>query len=329
MPAKGVAKLMAAEHVARYQLASQVVRGRSVLDAACGAGYGSLMLARNGATSVTGVDLAAEALPDSTQGASFAVGDLGELPFSDSAFDCVVCFEAIEHVTNPEVVIDELARVLASGGLLLISTPNGRVNPPGNPYHVHEYEPDEFRDVLGARFPHVATLAQHPFAGSLIEVPHNPEETEPATEDIGGLRAERIPQATISRLQTPELDQEQYLIAVASDEPLTCLDSMRSIAVLGSAVELRQWYDHLESTSRNERAAMTRAEEAERRATGLEAAARDASRQTADAYRRTVSWRITRPLRSSNQWITRIVARTRRVSQGIGTSATRQRQRRK
>ena len=48
--------LVLAEHLARYQLAARLARGRTVLDAACGEGYGSATLAAAGAASVVGVD---------------------------------------------------------------------------------------------------------------------------------------------------------------------------------------------------------------------------------------------------------------------------------
>src|SRR5581483_686030 len=49
------------EHMARYAFAVRLSRGKRVLDAGCGAGYGSAELALS-AQSVTGVDVAAEAV---------------------------------------------------------------------------------------------------------------------------------------------------------------------------------------------------------------------------------------------------------------------------
>ena len=49
------------EHMARYAFAMRLARGNRVLDAGCGAGYGSAELARI-AKSVTGVDVACEAV---------------------------------------------------------------------------------------------------------------------------------------------------------------------------------------------------------------------------------------------------------------------------
>src|SRR4029450_5539868 len=49
------------EHVARYSFASRLARGKRVLDAGCGAGYGAAELARE-AHSVIGMDLSADAM---------------------------------------------------------------------------------------------------------------------------------------------------------------------------------------------------------------------------------------------------------------------------
>ncbi|HET9189593.1 MAG TPA: SAM-dependent methyltransferase, partial [Rudaea sp.] len=49
------------EHWARYAFALELARGKRVLDAACGEGYGSAMLA-GAAASVLGVDIAADAI---------------------------------------------------------------------------------------------------------------------------------------------------------------------------------------------------------------------------------------------------------------------------
>src|ERR1051325_2876469 len=48
-------------HLARYAFAARLARGKRVLDAGCGAGYGSAELARV-ALAVTGIDVAAEAV---------------------------------------------------------------------------------------------------------------------------------------------------------------------------------------------------------------------------------------------------------------------------
>ena len=161
---EGRGRLIEAEHEGRYRWAAALAAGRDVLDAGCGAGYGTGILAAAGARSVTGVDVSPEAVVAARgragEGPRFFTGDLQELPFEDDSFDLVTCFEAIEHVPDPERVIDELRRVLRPDGLLAISTPNRGVYLPGNPWHVHEYTAGEFERTLKRRFPSVRLYRQ-------------------------------------------------------------------------------------------------------------------------------------------------------------------------
>lgn len=46
------------------------------------------------------------------------------LPFADSEFDAVLCFETVEHFSEPERLVAELARVTKRGGALILTTPN-------------------------------------------------------------------------------------------------------------------------------------------------------------------------------------------------------------
>src|SRR5204862_756713 len=110
--------IIAAEHRVRYRWAATAAEGKAVLDAGCGAGYGSAILADAGARSVTGLDID----PGAVAGAAssygkvgaieFVRGDVRELPFEDRSFDLIVCFETIEHVEDPDTALDELRRVL-------------------------------------------------------------------------------------------------------------------------------------------------------------------------------------------------------------------------
>ncbi|TPW19974.1 MAG: 2-polyprenyl-6-hydroxyphenyl methylase / 3-demethylubiquinone-9 3-methyltransferase [Elusimicrobia bacterium] len=106
-------------------LAPESVRGRRVLDAGCGTGNFSQVLAGWGARLVSldiGPSLAALARKKS--GAPAVCADLMALPFPDGAFDLVFSTEAVEHTTEPRRAVDELARVVAPGGTLLLTTPN-------------------------------------------------------------------------------------------------------------------------------------------------------------------------------------------------------------
>jgi SAM-dependent methyltransferase len=127
-------------HLARYRWAAARARGR-ILDVACGTGYGSALLSRQGV--VTGLDYdpaAIDAARLASPRAAFILAKLPVLPFEAGSFDAVVSFETIEHVVEDRPFLLEVRRVLQPGGMLLISTPNGdRPGATPNPWHVREY----------------------------------------------------------------------------------------------------------------------------------------------------------------------------------------------
>ena len=65
-------------------------------------------------------------------------------------------------------MLGELARVLAPGGVLAISSPNADRYPTGNPHHVREFTTDEFRALLAEAFREVRLLAQHQWVSSAV-----------------------------------------------------------------------------------------------------------------------------------------------------------------
>ena len=116
------------EHVHRYVFARELVKGRKVLDAACGEGYGTALLAET-ATSVTGVDVSAAAIAHARKryqhaNADFVESDCLSMPFEDGEFDCIVSFETLEHLEEQESLLAEFRRVLKADGFLLVSTPD-------------------------------------------------------------------------------------------------------------------------------------------------------------------------------------------------------------
>jgi len=100
---------------------------RSALDVGCGAGLLTEPLARLGA-SVTGLDASAELIAAARNHATaqglaidYRSGELSEL---EGQFDLITCMEVIEHVADPAAFVKTLAKLLASEGLLILSTPN-------------------------------------------------------------------------------------------------------------------------------------------------------------------------------------------------------------
>jgi 2-polyprenyl-6-hydroxyphenyl methylase/3-demethylubiquinone-9 3-methyltransferase len=101
--------------------------GKTALDVGCGGGLLAEPLARMGAR-VTGIDASPEVIAVAREHAAqhgleidYRVGDVQEL---EGQFDLVTAMEVVEHVAEPAAFVMALARRLAPGGLLLISTPN-------------------------------------------------------------------------------------------------------------------------------------------------------------------------------------------------------------
>ena len=144
-------------HVVAYRYAAERVAGMDVLDAGCGEGYGSAMLAQR-ASSVVGVDLERDVIEHAAErypAVRFQTGDLATLGFDDGSFDAVITFQVIEHLQSPRGFVTECARVLRPGGLLVLSTPNRLTfSPTGvrNPFHTVEFAPAELRAVLEDTF---------------------------------------------------------------------------------------------------------------------------------------------------------------------------------
>ena len=101
--------------------------GLRVLDAGCGEGYFARVLASDGAK-VHGIDAcqslvdAAAAHPSPDGRAEFSCASVDDLPFEDGAFDLVVCNHLFSHLPDPTDALHEVARVLTSGGRLVLLT---------------------------------------------------------------------------------------------------------------------------------------------------------------------------------------------------------------
>ena len=104
--------------------AAGVAPGRRILDVATGPGYAAAAAAVRGA-SVVGVDVAAAMVALARRlrpELEFRQADAERLPFGDGEFDAVVANFLVPHLGRPERAAAELARVLAPGGRLALST---------------------------------------------------------------------------------------------------------------------------------------------------------------------------------------------------------------
>lgn len=96
------------------------------------------------------------------------LGSCFALPFEDKAFDFVTATEIIEHLTEPEAMLAEAARVLRPGGMLVCTTPNSerrlRSDEEIDPYHEQEFTQGELETLMGAVFRSVRVEGADPQA---------------------------------------------------------------------------------------------------------------------------------------------------------------------
>ena len=118
-----------AQHFCRtIHRSTGVPREPKILVAGCGLGHEAQHIYDTLGGELVGVDIGGSWPPelDQLDGGAFRLmqASVQDLPFPDAAFDLVFYHHVIEHVPDPEASLAELARVLRSGGLLYLGTPN-------------------------------------------------------------------------------------------------------------------------------------------------------------------------------------------------------------
>lgn len=204
------------EHWHRYAFARELVAGRRVLDAACGEGYGSALLA-GAAASVVGVDVSGEAVEHARRRyradrLEYRQADCLALPFEDGAFDAIVSFETLEHLEDHDGLMAEFRRVLAPDGFLLLSSPDRAVYSDRlghhNEFHVRELYRDQLEALLRQWFPAFRLWGQRLGFHSLIW----------SLDPAQGVRFEREQDGAVRTAPTPAGDPVYFLALCAGDE---------------------------------------------------------------------------------------------------------------
>ncbi len=223
------------EHWHRYHFAAPIVAGRDVLDIACGAGYGSALLARHAAR-VVGADLSPPAIEHararyaSVPNLEFMQADCAALPFPDASFDAVVSFETLEHIAAQEAFFDEVRRVLRPAGLVVLSCPNKveytDKRGVANEFHVRELYRDELAALVAPRFPHSAWYGQRPSFYSVVWPEQGPARGE--ILEVGEASADT---------PSPGHSRPLYFIVVASSAAETLADVVPVVSVLADRDE--------------------------------------------------------------------------------------------
>lgn len=146
-----------AVHMSRYRFACNFVRGKKTLDVACGCGYGTYFLSQY-ADSIMGGDISKEAIEYAQEhycreNLEFKVLDVNNACLEDALFDCIVSFETIEHLDTPEKSVNEIHRLLKTGGYFIVSVPNGVIDKlVDNDFHRQHFTLKDFEEILNKKF---------------------------------------------------------------------------------------------------------------------------------------------------------------------------------
>ncbi|MGA0585818.1 bifunctional 2-polyprenyl-6-hydroxyphenol methylase/3-demethylubiquinol 3-O-methyltransferase UbiG [Dyella sp. KRB-257] len=173
---------------AQYVAERVALKGAKVADVGCGGGLLSEALARDGAQ-VTGIDLGEKVIEiarlhlyESKLAVDYRVQSSSELAAAEPAgFDAVCCMEMIEHVPDPEALVQDLAVMLRPGARLFMSTLNRtpaafgaailgaeylmRLLPRGTHHYAQFLKPSELARLLrhaGLELEDVSGLAYNP-----------------------------------------------------------------------------------------------------------------------------------------------------------------------
>jgi len=144
-------------HEAGYAVVDASIGDGIGIDIGCGLGTESVSLARAG-RQVIGIDYDhATAHSAATLLHGTLCADARVLPVATGSLDWVCSSHIIEHFTDPERHVAEIARVLRPGGVAVILTPNEPADFE-NPFHVHLFRPEPLRALLETHFPMVTVM---------------------------------------------------------------------------------------------------------------------------------------------------------------------------
>lgn len=117
-------------HISRYEFAASILNNDKIVgDFACGTGYGSVYLSKN-ALEVFGIDLNKKVIDriskkyENIKNIKFINKNLLDIKY-ENFFDCIVSFETIEHLKEPEIneLLKLFNKALKNNGYIVFSTP--------------------------------------------------------------------------------------------------------------------------------------------------------------------------------------------------------------
>lgn len=213
------------EHLHRYTIISKYTKGKVVLDAACGTGYGTEIISRN-AKKIYGIDLDTDAIDYCNEkyhkdNLHYIKMSVTELDFPNEMFDIVVSFETFEHISYEDEVkfLNEIKRVLKKDGILVLSVPNDTLlrrlvyGNYVNEFHLVDFSERKFVELLQKYFENVKLYYQTVSSSSTILKKTNLSDATEMIVDCDKIDAEN----------------ERFYIALCSDAVISEDFSLQSV----------------------------------------------------------------------------------------------------
>lgn len=147
---------------------SKSIKGESILDIGCGDGALTYLICKKGAlaygidSSELAIQLARQKHHERGTNAKLSVQSAYDIKFDSNFFNGVVCSDVIEHVAEPERLLEEIKRLLLPDGVAVISTPIRITEHPLDKMHINEWFEEEFRELILETFPKSEFYRSHP-----------------------------------------------------------------------------------------------------------------------------------------------------------------------
>lgn len=200
------------KHLHRYAIVTEYIRNKTILDIACGEGYGSNLMSQY-ASFIYGVDIDRVTIEHAKvkyekDNLRFIEGSTSRIPMDEDSVDVVVSFETLEHHDEHVKMFEEIKRVLRPNGMLIISTPDkyyySDIRKYKNPYHIKELYKSDFIALINNFFTTAQILSQSYLNGNSLLLDTDTSET--------------IKYYTGDFLKLTETNSHpEFLIAIASD----------------------------------------------------------------------------------------------------------------
>ncbi|KKR81589.1 MAG: hypothetical protein UU73_C0001G0135 [Candidatus Daviesbacteria bacterium GW2011_GWA1_41_61] len=121
-------------HTSKIKAFKQIVQQKKfikILDVGCSGGFMTSKVAEIFPRSQV---FAIDAYPDAINYAksrfphiNFQVADAHHLPFPEDSFDLIICYETIEHVLNPQKILQQMRRVVKKNGTVIVAMDSGNL----------------------------------------------------------------------------------------------------------------------------------------------------------------------------------------------------------